>query len=441
MERVIALAGNPNVGKSTVFNALTGMKQHTGNWPGKTVGSATGTYEFEHVRYRLVDLPGTYSLAAHSAEEEIAASFLCFDQADAVVVVCDATCLERNLVLVLQTLAITNRVVVCVNLLDEARKKQITVDLKKLEKLLGVPVVGTSARSGKGLHLLRQRVAEVLQKAPRGYQVRLTAALEEAVTEMNVPSSTLPERFVALQRLLPFSVLEQAPAGFFETPFASLAGTDVLWEMLQKAGVTKENVSERIAACHVLCAEELAMQTVQSGVAPDRRDRMLDRVLTGKITGIPVMIALLCLVLWITMVGANSPSAWLSALFAWLEGYLRMGAEALELAPALQGLLIDGIYRVLTNVIAVMLPPMAIFFPMFTLLEDFGYLPRVAFNLDHCFQKAHTCGKQALTMCMGLGCNAVGVTGCRIIDSPRERLVAILTNSFMPCNGRFAPPL
>lgn len=398
MERVIALAGNPNVGKSTVFNALTGMKQHTGNWPGKTVGSAVGTYEYEQKQYQLVDLPGTYSLSAHSAEEEITASFLYFHQADAVVVVCDATCLERNLVLVLQTLSITKQVVVCVNLLDEARKKQIRVDLKKLEELLGVPVVGTSARSGKGLHRLKQCVADVAEHPPRGYQVRLTAKLAEAAAEIPVPNSKLPERFVALQRLLPRSVLEQAPDGYFDAPFTPLPVEDVLWQRLYDAGMTPETVEESLAACYVLCAEELAMQTVEASLCANERDRKLDRILTGRFTGIPVMLLLLCLVLWITMVGANAPSAWLAALFAWLEGHLRTAAEAVGLALPLQGLLIDGVYRVLSNVVAVMLPPMAIFFPLFTLLEDFGYLPRVAFNLDHCFQKAHTCGKQALTM-------------------------------------------
>ncbi len=150
-ERVIALAGNPNVGKSTVFNALTGLNQHTGNWPGKTVSNAQGRCVHKGKSYVLVDLPGTYSLLAHSAEEIVARDFLCFGGADAVLVVCDATCLERNLNLVLQTLEITPRVVVCVNLMDEAQKKHIAIDLKKLEKTLGVPVVGTSAREEKGI--------------------------------------------------------------------------------------------------------------------------------------------------------------------------------------------------------------------------------------------------------------------------------------------------
>lgn len=167
------------------------------------------------------------------------------------------------------------------------------------------------------------------------------------------------------------------------------------------------------------------------------RDRKLDRILTGKWTGIPAMLLLLCGVFWLTISGANYPSQLLSGLFGWVEGQLLRLFELLRAPGWLTGALVEGVWRVLAWVVAVMLPPMAIFFPLFTLLEDFGYLPRVAFNLDHCFRRADACGKQALTMAMGFGCNAAGVVGCRIIDSPRERLIAILTNNFVPCNGRF----
>lgn len=360
----IALAGNPNVGKSTLFNALTGLRQHTGNWAGKTVTSAWGQYSYEGIIYRMVDLPGTYSLAAHSPEEAVARDFIESGQADGVVVVCDATCLERNLILVLQVLELTGRVLVCVNLMDEAARLGIQVDLDGLSRRLGVPAVGVSAGRQEGLEELRRAMAQMVCREEEG----------------SAPAHTPEER--------------------------------------------------------VRLAERYAAQVVRSRQADAlRRQRRLDHLLTSRTTGIPLMLLMLGVIVWLTVAGANLPSALLSA------GFERLGellAGWLAGAPGwLTALLLDGIYRVTTWVVAVMLPPMAIFFPLFTLLEDLGYLPRVAFVLDHAFQKARACGKQALTMCMSLGCNACGVTGCRIIDSPRERLIAILTSSLVPCNGKF----
>lgn len=459
-ERIIALAGNPNVGKSTVFNALTGMNQHTGNWPGKTVASAQGTYHFRGSDYVLVDLPGTYSIMAHSTEEEIARNFILFGGADATVVVCDATCLERNLNLVLQVMEIAPNVVVCVNLMDEARKRNISVDLDALEKELGVPVVGTSARSGKGLAGLMEKVEALCEgaapAAPR--KVRYQRAVEDAISPL---ADTLTQRLEGRMnsRWLALRLLERdeaLAAGIKEhlgydllddTSVREAAGTAA--KALEEEGISREKLMDIVASCIVLSAEEVALSICPSGcgrcgaqaggagAAAGERDRKLDKILTSKRTGIPIMLALLGGVFWLTLTGANYPSQLLSdGLFRvqdlLTEFFLRLGTP-----EWIHGMLVLGVYRVLAWVVSVMLPPMAIFFPIFTLLEDFGYLPRVAFNLDHQFKKAKACGKQALTMCMGFGCNAAGVTGCRIIDSPRERLIAILTNSFVPCNGRF----
>lgn len=442
--RIIALAGNPNVGKSTIFNALTGMRQHTGNWPGKTVSSAQGEYEFEGELYNLVDLPGTYSLMPHSAEEEIARDFICAGGAWGTVVVCDATCLERNLNLVIQTLEITNRTVVCINLMDEAKKKGIIPDFKKLSELLGVQVVGTSARSLKGLKELKKAVQNLKGNTySHSLILKYPIEIEDAAEQVQAAlKNELPEfinpRWMALRLLEGDEGVLRLINNGYELKAESAEIVRNQQEKLAQAGIDAERLKDIIALCVAEKADEIAKEGVGYIRADyNRRDRKLDKILTGKWTGIPFMLALLAVIFYITITGANYPSQLLADGLFWIQDRLTDFCVYIGMPTWLHGALVLGIYRVLAWVISVMLPPMAIFFPLFTLLEDFGYLPRVAFNLDSSFKKCGACGKQSLTMCMGLGCNAVGVTGCRIIDSPRERLIAIITNSFVPCNGRF----
>ena len=446
-ERVIALAGNPNVGKSTVFNALTGLHQHTGNWPGKTVATARGRCRHRGMDYVLVDLPGTYSLMAHSPEEEVARDFFCFGGADGAVVVCDATCLERNLNLVLQVLELQPRTVVCVNLLDEAERKGVRVDLEELSRRLGVPAVGTCAGRGQGLDQLLDQVESVLEKPPKPLAVRYPPPVEFAVATLTPLlgrrlKGRLPARWTAL-RLLEGdgSLLDALSAALDWDPRKD----NEVWraviearEELAHQGLDPAELNGVLVSALLEAARGAARAAVTARRDPaEDRDRRLDRILTHRRTAVPLMILLLAGVLWLTIQGANYPSALLSDGLFWIQDRLTELFDWLGAPEWLHGALVLGVYRVLAWVISVMLPPMAIFFPLFTLLEDFGYLPRVAFLLDHAFQKARACGKQALTMCMGFGCNAAGVVGCRIIDSPRERLIAMLTNSFVPCNGRF----
>lgn len=417
----VALAGNPNVGKSTVFNRLTGLRQHTGNWPGKTVERAEGYFSQAGQRFRLADLPGTYSLAADSPEEEVAGAFLQSGQADAVIVVVDASCLRRGLILALQLRQQTQRLVLCVNLMDEAARRGVTPQTERLGQLLDVPVVATAARSGKGLAELRHQAAEVCRREPweDGWRLTYAPPVEAALGLLETGMSR--RRAVALLWGSPPTEGEQS-----------------LWQRAQQrlGALSGQALRDSLTASVVALAEEIGRQCVRcAGPDPHAPDRRLDRLLTSRLTGFPVMLLLLGLVFYLTIQGANAPSRLLSRWLTALEEPLR---GLLAGAPWwVQGAVVDGIYRTVAWVVAVMLPPMAIFFPLFTLLEDAGYLPRVAFCMDRCFRAAGACGRQSLTMAMGFGCNACGVTGCRIIASPRERLVAILTNCFVPCNGRF----
>lgn len=449
-DKVIALAGNPNVGKSTVFNALTGLNQHTGNWPGKTVTNAQGRCTAGGRSYVMVDIPGAYSLMAHSAEEEVARNFICFGEPDAVVVVCDATCLERNLNLVLQTLEISRRVVVCVNLMDEAERKGIKLDLELLSGRLGVPVVGTTARRKKSLRLLTDCLERVCSAPEPGepFSVRYPDAIEDAVALLEPlveekSAGRLNSRWLSLRLLdQDDSLIREINACLGEDFLRDEALQSALGEamaLLRERGVENTDqlkdmtVAALIHSAEAICCGAVTCERSQYA----ETDRRLDRLLTGSLTGYPVMLALLALIFWLTISGANYPSQLLADGLFRVQDRLTELFEYLNAPDWLHGVLVLGAYRVLAWVVSVMLPPMAVFFPLFTLLEDAGYLPRVAYNLDRPFKRCRACGKQALTMCMGFGCNAAGVVGCRIIDSPRERLLAILTNNFVPCNGRF----
>ena len=426
-----------SIGKSTVFNALTGLHQHTGNWSGKTVNNASGTFNYNQTNYKIYDLPGTYSLIPHSKEEEIARDFLCFDKYDLVIVVCDAVCLERNLNLVLQTLEITKKVIVCVNLLDEAEKKKIKINLSRLSQILGVPVVGTSARNKKGLDNLLKNLET---KNFNPYQVKYSEEIEESINELiyliKDKVKNLDSRWVALNLINYDECLYQKITDYLN--FDLLKEKKIKEKLLSIKQQLNLNIKDEITNTIIKKAEEISKEVIAfESKDYNLKNQKIDRIITSKLFGIPIMLGMLFMILWLTIKGANYPSNLLFSIFNNVGENLLYFLNFLNAPSWLSGILISGIYRVLTWVIAVMLPPMAIFFPLFTLLEDLGFLPRIAFNLDCAFKKCCACGKQALTMCMGFGCNAVGVSGARIIDSPRERLIAILTNVFVPCNGRF----
>lgn len=406
----VTLAGVPNVGKSTVFNALTGLRRHTGNWTGKTVDCAVGYFDRGGRHFSVSDIPGAYSLFTHSPEENEAKRYILEENSDVTVVICDASSIERCLVPFFQIGEATDRIAVFVNLCDEAKKNGISVDIQMLESRLGVPVVAGSARLGTGINSLvsvctdiaDRKILPTPAKVDYGDMEKEIACLEEA----------------GMSRWEAVRSIYDAPENFGHPDAKAL----------------RDRVAESTAAA---CKAAVSGIVIREETDRPSRNEKIDRILTGRLTAFPIMTLLLLGIFFLTVKGANYPSDGLWAIFSFVLRHLKSALEAVCFPPALISFLCDGVVGTTGWIVSVMLPPMAIFFPLFTIAEDLGYLPRVAFDLDRCFKGCGGCGKQALCMCMGLGCNAVGVSGCRIIDSKKERLIATVTNSFIPCNGRF----
>lgn len=424
------------------------MHQHTGNWPGKTVSNATGTFKYTNKDFMIVDIPGTYSLMSDSEEEEIARNYICFGNPDATVVVVDATSLERNLNLLFQIMEITDNVILCVNLLDEAKKKKINLDLKLLSKELGIPVIGTIARKKKTLDTLKKEIYTLCSNSKKSFtnfEINYDKIIESAINKIQTYLLNKYSLSEKLSRWISIklidgekTILKDIEKNFSINIFDDIFLKNILNSIkkeFDENDVQDSEIKDILISRIIKKSEEISKKVITyENKDYSKKDIKIDKILTSKLLGFPIMFLFLGIIFWLTIVGANYPSEFLFSIFGWLQNKLLIFASYINCPSWLSDMLILGVYQTLTWIISVMLPPMAIFFPLFTFLEDLGYLPRIAFNMDGLFRKCCCSGKQMITMCMGFGCNSAGVVGCRIINSPRERLIAILTNNLVPCN-------
>lgn len=437
----VAFIGNPNVGKSSIFNYLTNLKQHTGNWTGKTVESATGYYKYNDKIYTLVDLPGTYSLFSSSKEEEVSRDFICFNNYDLVVIIIDITMLQRNLNLVLQILETNNNVIICANLMDEALNLGIKPNLNKLSKILKVPVIPTSIKDKRSLkNLIKQIDKNIDNKAFNNYLIKYNKIIEDVIYKINKTldkyTNNINNRFFSIRLINNDKDYNNKIYNYLKINKKDRKKIDNIINICNNYLISNKiyDYQEEITKQIVYNSDEIYNNVIKK---EKERNIKLDKILSSKLFGMPIMLLFFIFILWLTIKGANYPSKILSDILFSINNYLYKFLLYIKMPNIIIEILINGVLKTLSWVISVMLPPMAIFFPLFTLLEEIGFLPRIAFNLDKLFNKANCHGKQSLTMCMGLGCNSCGVTGCRIIESKKDRIIAILTNSFIPCNGRF----
>lgn len=424
----IALAGNANVGKSAIFNYLTKLHQHLGNWPGKTVEKAEGTFRFRDYLIDVIDLPGIYSLSAYSIEELVTREYIAKEKPDVVVDVVDASVLERNLYLTLQLMEMELPLVVALNQTDIAEKKGIRTDQEALEKLLGVPVVETVAIKGTGIFGLVEKTIEVFEKSERPKRIPYGREIEETISRVEKVAGSAggayPPRWVALKLLEEDQEISGLVSGMDEKAAARVGSIAKSVEKMHHHSCATAVACERYAAIGEI-VNKVQKPLKKKALSPAER---LDRLITHKFWGYPVVLASLALMFVSIFVFGNFLSGLMEKALADFIGLLGSLLGTGFIAGVLISL-VEGTIAAVTVVFPYVIP----FYVVLGVLEDSGYLARIAFLMDRIMHSIGLHGKAFIPMILGYGCNVPACLGCRIMETQRERTIAIFVTTFVPC--------
>lgn len=436
----VALIGNPNCGKTSLFNVASGAREHVGNYSGVTVDAKTGTFRQDDVTFRIVDLPGTYSLACYSPEELYVRKYLRDNEPDVIVNIVDATNLERNLYLTTELINMNRPMVIALNMFDELKQKGISLDYKKLSEMIGVPIVPTVARTGEGIRQLFDAViavAEDRHAVVRHVHVTLGKELEQSVGVLNRALKADPDlrprfspRYMAIKLLENDKEVESLVEGTKDAKeFFELRDREV--ERLAEV-FPGEDVASLIAGeSYGFISGALAETMEQNPVDSADTTRVLDAIVTNRLFGFPIFLAIMAFIFWATFSVGQYPMDWIEAAVGWLgslvEQYMPDGP--------LKDLIGDGIIGGVGGVI-VFLPNILILYFCLSFLEDSGYMARAAFIMDKVMHRMGIHGKSFIPLVMGFGCNVPAIMSTRSIESRSSRLITILINPFMSCSAR-----
>lgn len=436
----VALIGNPNCGKTSLFNVASGAREHVGNYSGVTVDAKTGTFRQDDVTFRIVDLPGTYSLACYSPEELYVRKYLRDNEPDVIVNIVDATNLERNLYLTTELINMNRPMVIALNMFDELKQKGISLDYKKLSEMIGVPIVPTVARTGEGIRQLFDAViavAEDRHAVVRHVHVTLGKELEQSVGVLNRALKADPDlrprfspRYMAIKLLENDKEVESLVEGTKDAKeIFELRDREV--ERLAEV-FPGEDVASLIAGeSYGFISGALAETMEQNPVDSADTTRVLDAIVTNRLFGFPIFLAIMAFIFWATFSVGQYPMDWIEAAVGWLgslvEQYMPDGP--------LKDLIGDGIIGGVGGVI-VFLPNILILYFCLSFLEDSGYMARAAFIMDKVMHRMGIHGKSFIPLVMGFGCNVPAIMSTRSIESRSSRLITILINPFMSCSAR-----